>query len=58
MRERARSIGGSLSAAPRPDARGFAVTAELPTIAAVLEDPDNLEKPEKPEKLQKLEKEA
>jgi signal transduction histidine kinase len=30
MRERARSIGGTLSAAPREDAPGFAVTAKLP----------------------------
>ncbi|WP_374705482.1 sensor histidine kinase [Streptomyces sp. AJS327] len=30
MRERARSIGGSLEAGPRTDARGFAVTATLP----------------------------
>jgi signal transduction histidine kinase len=30
MRERARSIGGTLAAAPREDAPGFAVTAKLP----------------------------
>ncbi|WP_052852930.1 sensor histidine kinase [Streptomyces avicenniae] len=30
MRERARSIGGTLSAVPRQPGRGFAVTAELP----------------------------
>lgn len=30
MRERARSVGGTLTAGPRADAPGFAVTAELP----------------------------
>ncbi|WP_414720730.1 sensor histidine kinase [Streptomyces sp.] len=30
MRERARSVGGTLTAGPRPDGPGFAVTAELP----------------------------
>jgi signal transduction histidine kinase len=35
MRERARSIGGILTAAPRTDATGYAVTAELPATAAV-----------------------
>ncbi|MBY8877722.1 sensor histidine kinase [Actinacidiphila acidipaludis] len=30
MRERARSVGGSLTAGPRADAPGFAVTADLP----------------------------
>ncbi|WTR19235.1 histidine kinase [Streptomyces sp. NBC_00138] len=33
MRERARSVGGTLTAGPRPDAPGFAVTAELPLTA-------------------------
>nr|WP_306956104.1 histidine kinase [Streptomyces sp. B4I13] len=31
MRERARSVGGTLTAGPRDDGRGFAVTAVLPT---------------------------
>jgi signal transduction histidine kinase len=30
MRERARSVGGTLTAGPRTDGRGFAVTARLP----------------------------
>lgn len=34
MRERARSVGGSLRAGPRPDGAGFAVTAVLPLAAA------------------------
>jgi signal transduction histidine kinase len=33
MRERARSVGGALSAGPRPDAPGFAVAAVLPLTA-------------------------
>ncbi|MDT0442189.1 sensor histidine kinase [Streptomyces johnsoniae] len=37
MRERARSIGGTLAAAPRADAPGFAVTAQLPAIAVIEE---------------------
>ncbi|MGW1275065.1 sensor histidine kinase, partial [Streptomyces sp. NPDC002491] len=31
MRERARSVGGTLTAGPRDDGRGFAVRAVLPT---------------------------
>lgn len=34
MRERARSVGGTLEAGRRTDAAGFAVTAELPCAAA------------------------
>jgi signal transduction histidine kinase len=33
MRERARSVGGTLDAAPRTDGPGFAVTAVLPLAA-------------------------
>ncbi len=33
MRERARSVGGTLTAAPRRDGPGFVVTAELPLTA-------------------------
>ncbi|MGP4111058.1 sensor histidine kinase [Streptomyces sp. 4N509B] len=35
MRERARSVGGTLLAGPRQDAPGFAVSAELPVAVAV-----------------------
>ncbi|MEU3464704.1 sensor histidine kinase [Streptomyces sp. NPDC006733] len=40
MRERARSVGGRLTAAPRPDGAGFAVTAVLP-LAGTPEDGDD-----------------
>jgi signal transduction histidine kinase len=44
MCERARSIGGTLTAAPRDDAPGFAVTARLPAVAvAEAEDPETPE---------------
>jgi signal transduction histidine kinase len=42
MRERARSIGGTLTAAPRDDAPGFAVTAQLPAVIAS-EEPEERE---------------
>ncbi|WP_231626433.1 sensor histidine kinase [Streptomyces apocyni] len=38
MRERARSVAGTLHAGPRPGAAGFAVTAVLPLTVPVLEE--------------------
>ncbi|MFD4478847.1 sensor histidine kinase [Streptomyces sp. NPDC058471] len=45
MRERARSVGGTLTAAPSSDGSGFAVRARLPLDAPGPKDPESAEGP-------------
>ncbi|MGP3972125.1 sensor histidine kinase [Streptomyces sp. 6N223] len=57
MRERARSIGGTLTAAPRDDAPGFAVTAQLPAVAAI-EETEETEETQEPQETEEIEEQA